>query len=350
MVASLQGSIPRLMRDAGLPGLGIAIVRHGKLAWRQGFGVKDSATKEPVDNDTMFEAASVSKTVFAYAVIKLCEDGVISLDTPLTKYAPTRFLEGDPKLDRITARHVLSHTSGFPDWRSKQSPLSIQFPPGEKFAYSGEGYFYLQSVITHLRGKVDRTRCSKYEADLEVCATDIDETLKQRVLRPFAMEASGYVWRDAFEPHLAKPHDSAGRPIRKGRTSATDAARYASAGGLLTTATDYAKFLLEVVDPKPADAHRLGRASGQEMLRPHIRLPEDGKIDGADAWALGWAIQERPNGNLIIHSGGQSGFRSLAIGSVERKSAFIMLTNGDTGGKVINDPRLLGTLIGILTG
>ena len=84
--------------------------------------------------------------------MKLCEKGVMDLDTPLTKYTSERFLEGDPRLDLITARHVLSHTSGFQNWRSEKEPLKIHFKPGEKWSYSGEGYSYLQSVVTHLIG------------------------------------------------------------------------------------------------------------------------------------------------------------------------------------------------------
>jgi len=83
----------------------------------------------------MFEAASMSKPLFAYAVMKLCEKGVMNLDTPLTKYTPERFLKGDPRLDFITARHVLSHTSGFQNWRSEKEALKIHFTPGEKYLY-----------------------------------------------------------------------------------------------------------------------------------------------------------------------------------------------------------------------
>ena len=91
LIADLERLIPKLMEGAVVPGLSIAIIKDAKLLWRRGFGVKDSAAKEPVDKDTVFEAASVSKTVFAYAVMKLCEKGVIGLDMPLTKYTPTPF-------------------------------------------------------------------------------------------------------------------------------------------------------------------------------------------------------------------------------------------------------------------
>ena len=194
LIAELEKQIPKLMEDARVPGLSIAIVKDAKLFWSRGFGVKDNASKEPVDIDTVFEAASTSKPVFAYAVMKLCERGIMNLDTPLTKYTPERFLQGDARLDLITARHVLSHTSGFPNFRSKKEPLKIHFTPGEKWSYSGEGYSYLQSVVTHLTGgQVNRKDCDRFEAGLEVCATEpsIDAYMKANVLVPFGMISSG---------------------------------------------------------------------------------------------------------------------------------------------------------------
>ncbi len=101
------------MAKAIVPGLSIVIIKDAKLAWRRAYDVKDTESKAPVDDDTVFEAASMSKPVFAYAVMKLWEKGVINLDTPLTHYASQRVLQGDPRLDLITARQVLSHTSGF---------------------------------------------------------------------------------------------------------------------------------------------------------------------------------------------------------------------------------------------
>jgi CubicO group peptidase (beta-lactamase class C family) len=131
-IAHLEKSIPKLMEENKVPGFSIAIVRDAKLAWTWGFGVKNRAFEAPVDDSTMFEAASMSKPVFAYAVVKLCEMGVINLDTPLVKYTPERFLKGDKRLDLITARQVLSHTTGFQDARSGEKPLKIHFAPGEK--------------------------------------------------------------------------------------------------------------------------------------------------------------------------------------------------------------------------
>src|SRR4030095_7875738 len=164
LIADLEQRLPAVLAQATtVPGVSMALVADAKLLWRGAFGVKDFASRAPVDHDTIFEAGSVSKTVFAYAVMKLCERGVLNLDTPLTRYTSDRFLKGDPRLDLITTRHVLSHTSGFQNWRSKKEPLAIRFSPGERWDYSGEGYSYLQSVMTQLAGHVNRDDCKAFE-------------------------------------------------------------------------------------------------------------------------------------------------------------------------------------------
>lgn len=329
-VPELEGLIPGLMAEHHIPGVSIVIIRDAKVHWRRCFGVADVVSQAPVDHDTVFEAASVSKTVFAYAVLKLCERGVLGLDTPLTRYAAKPFLEGDPRLELITARHVLSHTTGFQDWRSGDEPLKIHSAPGEKFTYSGEGYFYLQSVVTQLTGHFDPRESAQYEAGLEVFATDIDSYLKANLLVPFGMASSGYVWNDSFEKHAARPHDSEGRPLTKAKPRATDAARYASAGGLYTTPTDYAKFLIEIIAPRKSDAYRLNPESLREMVRPQV------KVDDSHSWALGWEIYHGPKGDQILHGGNQKGFHAFAAASLERKSGVVIMTNGDSGWKLNN--------------
>ena len=337
-IRALESLLPELMAEFDVPGASIACVQEGERVWSRGFGFKDAAAKTAVDEETLFEAASVSKTVFAYAALKLCERGVIGLDTPLSRSTPTRFVEGDPRLDKITARHLLSHSSGFAEWRSSNAPL-IRREPGSGFEYSGEGYYYLQSVITALTGKVDLSQCSDYEAGLEVCATDFDDIMKRDLLRPFDMAGSGYLPDRGWDQRVAHGHDTAGKPIFKGKPRRSDVARYGAVGGLHTTASEYANFLIEVVAPKAPDRFRLGSTMRSEMVRPQIKLPKGGEIDECTAWALGWGVRERPQGNLLVHSGGQSGFRSLALASIERSSGFIILTNSDNGGKLLYHPK-----------
>lgn len=90
-IIRLEQIIPHLMAEGDIPGLSVALIRDASVAWSRGFGVKNSNTKDPVDANTVFEAASLSKPVFAYAVLKLVDNGKLSLDTPLTKYLPGRY-------------------------------------------------------------------------------------------------------------------------------------------------------------------------------------------------------------------------------------------------------------------
>jgi CubicO group peptidase (beta-lactamase class C family) len=333
--ADLDILIPKLLKETRTPGLSLAIVRNGKMTWNKAFGVKDTTTGKPVDINTTFEAASVSKTVFAYAVMKLCEKKVLNLDRPLSEYYPKLFANGDPRLLTITARQVLSHKTGLPNWRSPAEPMTFYFDPGTNFSYSGEGYYLLQTVVTHLAGKTFSEPCGSYENGVQVCATDIADYMKANTLAPFEMESSSYLWTEQLGRNNAAAHDVDEKMFQKNHQNATDMARYAAAGGLLTTAKDYSKFLIGLFAGKENDPYRLSAASLSEMFRPQVKLSNDQRIDECTSWSLGWGIQERPTGNLIVHSGGQSGFRSLTMASLNKKSGFVAFTNGDNGGKLV---------------
>ena len=316
LTAHLDDQVPRWMREGNVPGVSMAIIRDAKIAWRRAFGVTDAASTVKADDDTMFEAASMSKPVFAYVVMKLCGTGVMGLDTPLTRYTSNRFLEGDPRLDVITARHVLSHTSGFQNWRSEQQPLSIHFTPGEKYLYSGEGYNYLQTVVTSLLRQPFETY------------------MRERLLIPFGMNSSGYVWNDAFAKRMARPHDQSGTATDNKKSTPALVARYGSAGALLTTPTDYARFVIEVINPKPADSFRLTPGAVSEMLRPHITV-ERGRYPAS--WALGWQIFHNKDRDFIYHGGDNEGFHCAAVASVAGQSGFVAMTNGEGGTSVLRN-------------
>ena len=329
LIADLEQLIPQLMAAAHVPGLAIAIVQHGQLFWRRAFGVKSVTTREPVDNDTVFEAASTSKPLFAYAVMKLCERGVMDLDVPLTRYTSERIVPNDPRLDLITARRVLSHTTGLPNWRAADDPMVIKFTPGTQWSYSGEGYSYLQSVVTQLVGGRPTDACGNFEQDVRVCAMQpsIDDYMRANLLMPFGMTHSGYMWNDWIAQHMAPGHDEQGNPTGLNRRpDGQTLSRYGMAGGLCTTATDYAKFLMEVLHPKPADQFRLTAASLHEMLRPQIRR------NAESSWALGWEINHTPDGDFIRHGGGNPGYSCFVAGSVERKTGYVIMTNGENSG------------------
>jgi CubicO group peptidase (beta-lactamase class C family) len=334
--ATLEKRIRQSMNDHHVPGASVAIIRDARIAWKKSFGVRDRSTGLPVDDDTIFSAQSMSKPVFAYRVMKLSELGVLDLDAPLTRYTSDVFVRNDPRLNDITARRVLSHTTGLPNWRAKDDPLRINFTPGTKWSYSGEGYHYLQSVVTRLTGHIDESHCGAFEMDYRVCATDFGEYMETNLLRPFAMTHSGYVLTPAMQQAAARPHDRNGEPLPQKPATALDVARYGSAGSLMTTASDYAMFLIEVMQPKPADDYRLREPTLREMLRPEVEAPSPIKT----SWALGWQIWRLDGGDVVAHGGDIDGWHSLSVFSPVRTTGFVILTNGEGGSPMIWDELL----------
>ena len=329
---ALEQQIPRLLKEHAVPGLGIALIRDARIVWQRGFGVADAEAGTSVDEHTIFEAASMSKPVFAYVVMKLAERGAIDLDAPLANYLDERPLS-DPRWDRITARHVLSHRTGLPNWRTPQEPLALAFEPGERWSYSGEGYYYLQTALTRVTGgRVDQSACGRFEMDFKVCATDIGEYMQAHVLRPFGMTSSFYERNEALAPHIARGHDEKGRPANRPSPNAAAMARYASAGGLSTTPSDYARFLIEVIAPKPADDFRLTQATRDEMIRPVVDAV--GAAPGPSSWALGWQVSKGDD-MVIGHGGNQPGFNDYAAASVRQQSGYVIMTNSDNGYPVL---------------
>src|SRR5262249_5589291 len=149
------------------------------------------------------------------------------------------------------------------------------------------------------------------------------------------MALSGYLWNDPIEKHLAGAHDSEEKPMpeRNKMPGEADVARYGSAGALLTTPTDYAKFLIEVINPKPADDYRLNAASLAEMLRPQVTLSDEYSV----SWTLGWKRLTIPAaGELITHGGDNPGFHCVALASFKKRSGFVLMTNSTGGIQLVN--------------
>jgi len=153
--AQVDNFIETYCKYYGIPGVSLALIKDGKLVYHQTYGVRNNMTGEKVDSNTLFEAASVTKPVFALAVEKLAERGVINLDKPLYEYLPYKDIENDERYKLITARHVLTHRTGFPNWRymNPDGKLDIKFTPGTAFGYSGEGFEYLKLVVEKITGK-----------------------------------------------------------------------------------------------------------------------------------------------------------------------------------------------------
>jgi CubicO group peptidase (beta-lactamase class C family) len=322
-ILALERRIPELMAQANAVGLSVAWVQnaadknHPGVAWQRGFGVRDRGTGEPVTPDTVFQAASLSKPVFAYAVLKACAEGLLDLDTPLSTCLPEPYISDDPRLHRITARHVLSHTPGFPNWRPKDQPLRIHFAPGERFAYSGEGYVYLQRVIEHLSGQ------------------PLDEWMWTRLLGPLGMRRSSYVWADAYETQAARGHDGEGKPKEPRKMLEPNAAY-----SLYTTPSELARFMALLLEP-PGDPACLTADQVAHMLSPQIPVNDAGldaerpssevHIDERVSWGLGWGVQHAPNGKAFWHWGDNGDFQAFAMGLPRQKAGMVCMANSESG-------------------
>jgi CubicO group peptidase (beta-lactamase class C family) len=312
-VNKLEKLIPQLMKDADVPGLSVVIIRDGEVYWHHGFGVKNAETKEPITDNTVFEAASLSKTVFAYGVLKMVENGMLDLDAPLNKYLPAAYIENDDRLNQITARRVLSHTTGLPNWRPNGKPLQIYFTPGERFSYSGEGYVYLQKVVEHLSG------------------LPLEDIMKKTVFEPLGMTDSSFVWQEKYNSLKAYAHDSAGKLA--GRITSSEANAAAS---LHTTALDYAKFIAAILQRKG-----IKEATIREMLSPQVKVdescavcferPASGKFSSAIAWGLGWGLENTAKGKSFWHMGDNGNVKSYVIAFDKSKTAIIIFSNSANG-------------------
>ena len=243
-VAILQERIPKLMKEAAVPGVSLALIRGGKTYWVGNFGVRDAKSQQTVTEDTIFEAASLSKPVLAYGALKLVDQGKLDLDAPLTRYLPKLYIEGDARLEMITARYVLSHRTGFPNWRGDGNPLTIRFTPGERFSYSGEGFVYLQKVVEQLTGE------------------SLNDYMTEAVFAPLGMTSSSYVWRADYDSRTAAGHDGAGQARKKNKPKDANAA-----ASLHTTASDYARFVEAVLNKAG-----LKHSTLKEMERPLIAV------------------------------------------------------------------------------
>jgi CubicO group peptidase (beta-lactamase class C family) len=312
--ARLERAVPRLMADADVPGLSIALVRGGRLVWHRGFGVRAAGGAEPVGDETVFEAASLTKPVFAYAVLKLVDAGKLDLDAPLTNYLPGNYDVGDdPRLRRITARHVLSHTTGFPNWRPRGEPtLKIHFEPGERFSYSGEGFVYLARVVERLTGE------------------QTDDFLRRTVFEPLGMKSSSLVWRDDYDRLKIVRHNAVGLPTGTNKPAAANAA-----ASLHTTARDYGLFLAHMLRhggglKRPAarrfwDVNAPVGESTNTTARPPTRLSKE------LGWGLGWGVQKTKDGPAVWHWGDNGDTKAYVVGYPSRGDGVVYFTNSANG-------------------
>lgn len=322
--ATLDELVPELMLSFHVPGVSITGIEDRQIAWERQYGVRRAGSPEKVDRDTVFEACSMSKPPLAYLVLKLVERGEFDLDRPLSEYLDEPYLADEPLHRRITARMVLTHTGGFPNWRDggwrKGGPLPVLFEPGARFEYSGEGFLYLQRVVEH------------------VTETPLKEYAAKELFEPLGVSISSYTWEDRFDKLAAAGHDKDGsvkpnRPLY----------RHANAGySLYCTPSEYAALLVEIIREDRSGEHSLRAASVDLLLTPTTeatgRTPvvrSGPPVSKTTYRALGWAVDKTTGGDRVYHGGSNgTGFRCYCEFDRARGSGIVIMTNAIGGRKL----------------
>jgi CubicO group peptidase (beta-lactamase class C family) len=316
----LDEMVPRLMAKYHVPGVSIVGIENNHIAWHREYGVCQTGKDQKVDENTLFEACSMSKPVFAYAVLRLVEQGRLDLDKPLVDYLDKPYLPNEPLHRRITARMVLSHTTGFPNWREKGKPLHVLFEPGARFEYSGEGYVYLQRVVEHITGQ------------------RLDRWIRHALLEPVGMKTSNFVWNDRVAELVAAGHDEQG----KIKTSGPRFLEPNAAASLFCTPREYAMFQLEMMRRDRTAAHSLRKPMLDEMLshaskadprKPVKRLTRATSNDVY--YGLGWQMDSTPRGERYYHAGlNAGGFCCYNEFDPNRGRGIVIMTNS-LGGNLL---------------
>lgn len=288
------------MHRRDVPGVCVAAIDDGQVAWTRSLG--------DVETTTVFEAASLSKPVFAAGVLRMAERDILHLDASLAPLLPEPPIP-DPRVNRITARMVLCHMSGFPNGRDRpdEQPGLLR-DPGIEFGYSGEGYFYLQRAIQGL--SPSRT---------------FAEVMQEEVFSPLGLVDTSFVWLERYEHRFATGHDDRGHEFDKQRIDQGHAAQT-----LHTTAPEFAALMCAVL----MSGRLLQPQTVAEMLRPHVEVHEDWGCGPPDStfWGLGWGLTDTVGGGMSAWQWGwNAGFRHFAIAWPERHAGLVILTNSDLG-------------------
>ena len=296
-----------------IPGATLSLIKDNKIIYTQTYGVINSDTKKPVTSRTLFEAGSITKLVFAFAIMRLYEKGAIDLDKPLYKYLPSRDID-DERYKLMTARLVLSHQSGLSNWPEKDGngKFKLNFTPGTQYGYSGQAYEYLKEVIESITSK------------------SIDDVLLEEVLEPLQLNDMYFKGNDVILKYGANGHK---KYIPSDILLAT---KTMVAYTLQTTSDALAKFAIALRERKG-----LKKETYDEMFKIHSE-----RADGTK-WGLGVTIEKTSSGISYGHSGSTNrGFISNLVFYEDSGLGFTVLTNSQMGGwlslPLLNEYLILG--------
>lgn len=320
----INATVTRIMTGNHVTGVGIAIFHNGKISYLKAYGQRDTEKGLPLTVDTVMPAASLSKAAFATLVMELVQKGVLDLDLPIQRYLPKPLpeyekyadLEGDDRYKKLTLRILLSHTSGFPNWRwfEDDHKLKIHFEPGTRYAYSGEGIQLAQLVVETVTGK------------------SLTALMQEDLFGPLGMTRTSMVWEPQFESDFANGYDEHGKSLGPQKRSKPGAA-----GSMQTTLHDYATFLSAVMRNQV-----LTPKTSAEMFKPKVEIhsahqfpslaPETTTAHDAIQLSagLGWGLYASPYGNAFFKGGYDDGWRHQGI-CFSKGDGLLILTNSSNG-------------------
>ncbi|HEU0098833.1 MAG TPA: serine hydrolase domain-containing protein [Allosphingosinicella sp.] len=334
-------------RRSGIAGSSFYLVRGGRTVAADHLGEQDAEARVPVDSETIYHWASITKTMTGIAIMQLRDRGLLKLDDPIVRYVPELAAVHNPYGDTaaITLRQLMSHSAGFRggtwpwrehdwqpfeprSWAQLEAMLpytQVEFKAGTRFSYSNPGIVYLGQVIERLSGE------------------DFEVYVDKNILKPLAMHSSYF---DRTPPHLLR-HRSHSYRLRDGRRIAApfdvDTGVTVSNGGLNAPMTDMAKYVAFLLgDPaRQADYDLvLRRSSLEEMWRPQIAAGEDftqGRMAATTQSGLSFFIDRGRGVRFVGHNGDQNGFRAYLSLCPDQRVGTLLAFNTETR-EVRNDP------------
>jgi len=341
-IAILDNEIKRLKNTGNVHGLTISIVTKDSILFQKAYGSRNLKEKQSLKTSHNFYAASLSKPLFAFVVMKLVEEKKIDLDKPLVEYLQKplysydfmhdyegyKDLKNDTRYKKITARMCLSHTTGFPNWRyigksgiDMEKPLEIEFEPGTFYSYSGEGIQLLQFIVEQITKK------------------NLEELAREYVFEPFAMRNTSFLWQERFDKNFAVGHYKKRKTLKRVKRN-----REYAAGSMDTTPQDYAKFIQAMLAQK-----ELSKTGYDKFFKPQIRIESKQQFgknrwikttennDIALSYALGFGTYETPFGKAIFKEGHIQGWEHYTIFYPSKNLGIIIMTNSSNGESIFKE-------------
>ena len=331
----VRWTIKERMKHYKIPGVSLAIIENGKVAFAKAYGVKEAGTNDKVNTETVFSVGSLSKMGAATAVLKLTAKGVLDLDKDVNQYLKTwKVPENDfTKAQAVTLRGLMSHTAGltlhgFGDFKpgealptvvntldgtgpSDNVPVRAFYQPGTDWSYSGGGTTVTQLVLTDMMGK------------------DFPAVTKNQVFDDLGMARSTYQNPlPASHGNIAKAHDENGDVTALSR--GWHAFPEMAASGLWTTPTEYALMMLSWMDSYHGkDGSFLPQSVAREMMSNVAHSPH----------GLGPVVRGHGMDRRFRHSGSNESYQAFMEGHLERGTGFVIFTNGVDGDALYDEIR-----------